>query len=460
MTGAPLRRLGWPARAAGALAATGFVVAATSVVAVVAFGAGGTGRGRQLLVALAAASATALVLAPVRRRVARLVAGRSRPEAEAVLERFTSRLGPAIAPEELLLQLAEALRASLRAARAEVWIVGPAELERKIAVPHVGEGDRVAIGARERRQLGKPEVYGVSWAEIWIPALLGGRPACCMRIAPVVNEGEPLAVLVVERSADDDFSTAEERVIAELARHLGLSLHNERLRAALETTLAEVRQANEELRASRARIVEAADAERRRIERDLHDGAQQRLIALSIELELARQALDGDQAAAAARLDAAGAAVEEAIDELTDLAHGIYPPILREAGLPAALRMAVRRHPSRVALELPELARQAPATEAAIYFAVLEALQNAAKHAPHADVTVSLAEEHGSVVFAVRDDGPGFTAGEALPGHGIVNIRDRIGAVGGTVEWTSAPESGTRVRGVVPVADKGKVVAA
>jgi signal transduction histidine kinase len=452
MTGAPPRRLGGLARAAVALAGAAAVVAAASLLAVAAFGASGGDRGRQYLVAFAAAGATALVIAAVRRRVTRLVAGRSRPEA--VLERFTSRLGPAIAADELLLQLAEALRASLRAARAEVWIVGASQLERKIAVPHVGEGDRFAIGARERQQLSKPIVYGVSWAEIWIPALLHGRAAGCMRIAPVVNEGEPLAVLVVERTADEDFTSAEERVIAELARHLGLSLHNERLRAALESTLAEVRRANDELRASRARIVETADAERRRIERDLHDGAQQRLIALSIELKLTRRALDGDLEAAAARLDAADAAIDEAMNELSDLAHGIYPPVLREAGLPAALRMAVRHHPSPVRLDVGELARPAPAVEAAIYFTVLEALQNAAKHAPRARVMVSVTEEQGTVVFDISDDGPGFALDDARRGHGILNICDRIGAIGGTVEWKSAPGSGTRVRGIVPAADK------
>jgi signal transduction histidine kinase len=451
MTGGAPRRLGSLVSAAVALAVTATVIGAASLLAVAALGVGGADRGRQILVALAAAVGTALLLAPVRRRVARLLAGRSHPEA--VLERFTSRLGPAIAVDELLLQLTEALRASLGAARAEVWMVGAAHLERKIAVPHLGEGDRFPLGARERRQLGKPMVYGVSWAEIWLPALLEGRAACCLRVAPVVNEGEPLAVLVVERSVDEDFGSAEERVVAELARHLGLSLHNERLRAALETMLAEVRRANDELRASRARIVETADAERRRIERDLHDGAQQRLIALSMELRLARQALTADPAAAAARLDVAGAAVDEALDELTDLAHGIYPPILREAGLPAALRTAVRRHPSPVRLDVEELARQAPAAEAAVYFAVLEALQNAAKHAPDASVAVTVTEQHGVVAFAVSDDGPGFAPDEARRGQGILNICDRIGAVGGTVEWTSAPGAGTRVQGSVPLSE-------
>jgi signal transduction histidine kinase len=451
MTRGGPRRLGWLMRAAGAVAVTAAVVGATSLLAVAAFGVGGADGGRQILVALAAAFGTALLLAPAHRRLARRVARRSHPEA--VLERFTSRLGPAIPVDELLLQLAEALRASLSAARAEVWMVGAADLERKIAVPHLGEGDRFPLGARERHRLGKPMVYGVSWAEIWLPALLEGRTACCLRIAPVVNEGEPLAVLVVERAVDDDFSSAEERVLAELARHLGLSLHNERLRAALETTLAKVRRANDDLRASRARIVKTADAERRRIERDLHDGAQQRLIALSIELKLTREELAADPASAAARLDVAGAAVDEALDELIALAHGIYPPILREAGLPAALRTVVRRHPTPVRLDVEELARQAPAAEAAIYFAVLEALQNAAKHAPGASVAVTVTEQDGVVAFAISDDGPGFAPDQGRRGQGILNICDRIGAVGGTVEWRSAPGSGTRVWGTVPVSE-------
>jgi signal transduction histidine kinase len=369
------------------------------------------------------------------------VVRRRRAHREAVLKRFTSRLGPPIPAGELLLQLAEALKASLRATRAEVWIVEADRLERTVSVPHLGEGDHFEI---ERQRFSKPDVYGVAWARVWAPPLLDGRAACSLRIAPVVNEGEPLGVLVVERAEDDDFSTAEGTVLAELARHLGLTLHNERLRAALEASLAEVR-------ASRARVVESADAERRRIERDLHDGAQQRLIALSIELRQARDALDAEPAAAAARLDRASTAVAEAIEELADLAHGIYPPVLRESGLGAALRAAARRHPSPIRLDVAELDRQPPPVEAAIYFAVMEAMQNAAKHAPGARVTVTLAERHGRVAFEVADDGPGFDPETARAGHGMLNIGDRLGAIGGAVRWQSSPGTGTRVRGEVPV---------
>ena len=384
----------------------------------------------------------------------RLAGRRSAPRA--ALQRFSSRLGPPIALEELLLQLAEALKASLGATRAEVWVVAGDRLQRTVSVPHVGEGDTFVFGDRLRRQLSRPHVYAVSWAQLWAPRLLEGRGECCLRIAPVVNEGEALAMLVVERTAHEDFTTDEEAALSELARHLGLSLHNERLRAALERTLADVRRANDELRASRARIVAAADAERRRIERDLHDGAQQHLIALSIDLRLAREALDGDVGAAAARLDHASCAVDEAIDELTDLAHGIYPPVLRDAGLGAALRVAARRHPSPVRLHADAVARRPAAVEAAVYFAVIEALQNAAKHAAGAPVTITVDECDGGLRFEVCDDGPGFERDETPRGSGMLNICDRIGAIGGTVVWEASPGSGTRVRGAVPVVGEAR----
>jgi signal transduction histidine kinase len=367
-----------------------------------------------------------------------------------VIERFTARLGPAIPAEELLLQLAEALKASLHATRAEVWLLDADRLERSVSVPHLGEGDHFQLGGRERRQLGKSNVFGRSWAEIWMPGLLADRAACSLRLAPVVNAGEPLGLLAVERAADDDFNGAEEGVLGELARHLGLSLRNERLRAALEATLDEVRLANEELRASRARVVETADAERRRIERDLHDGAQQQLIALSIELRHAGDVVEDDAGAAKARIGRASAAVDEAIKELGDLAHGIYPPILRESGLAAALRVAARRHPSPVELDAAGLGRHPASIEAALYFAGVEALQNAAKHAPGAAVTVTIAEREDAVALEVIDDGPGFDIDAVRRGDGMLNIGDRLGAIGGTVRWESSPGSGTRLVGAVP----------
>jgi signal transduction histidine kinase len=379
-----------------------------------------------------------------------MIRARRRPAPDTALKRFTSRLGPPVPAAELLLQVAEALRASLGASRAEVWTTDGAQLVRTVSVPHIGEGDAVDVGPREREQLRKPDVYSAAWARVWLPGLLEGRPECSLRIAPVVNDGETLGVLVVE--SDDDFTTADATVLSELARHLGLSLHNERLRLELEATLADVRRANEELRASRARIVAAADAERRRIERDLHDGAQQQLIALSIDLRRARDVVETDPEAAASRMDHATQAAAAAIEDLANLAHGIYPPILRDSGLVAALRVIARRHRSPIELDIPRFDRPPPEVEAAVYFAILEAVQNAAKHAPDALVSIRIAVRGGMLDFEVADDGPGFDPDAASRGHGMFNLSDRLGALGGTVGWDTAPGAGTRVRGTVPIA--------
>lgn len=379
-----------------------------------------------------------------------MIRARRRSHPGAALERFTSRLGPPVPAAERLLQVAEALKASLRATRAEVWTTEGDRLVRTVSVPHSGEGDEVEFGRREREQLCKPDVYSAAWARVWLPALLDGRQGRELRIAPVVNDGEPLGVLIVE--SDDDFTTADATVLSELARHLGLSLHNERLRIALEATLADVRRANEELRASRARVVEAADAERRRIERDLHDGAQQQLLALSIDLRRAGDVLDRDPSAAAARLAQAGESAAAAIEDLANLAHGIYPPVLRDSGLVAALRVVARRHRGPIELDLQRFARPPAAVEAAVYFAILEAVQNAAKHAPGARVSILVAEGDALLRFEVADDGPGFDPEAVRRGHGMLNLSDRLGALGGSVEWDAAVGAGTRVSGAVPVA--------
>jgi signal transduction histidine kinase len=228
--------------------------------------------------------------------------------------------------------------------------------------------------------------------------------------------------------------------------------HSDGLRSALEAALADARRAHAELRASQARIVAVADAERRRIERDLHDGAQQQLIVLAIELRRARELIERDPVAAAAGLDRAGAAAGAAIEELGALARGIFPPVLRDSGLVAALRVAARRNHAPIDLRVDCFARPAPAVEAAVYFAVIEALQNATKHAPDARVRVHVGERRGRIVFEVADDGPGFDAASAERGNGMRNIADRVGALGGTVLWDAGRGRGTRVRGEVPYA--------
>jgi PAS domain S-box-containing protein len=205
----------------------------------------------------------------------------------------------------------------------------------------------------------------------------------------------------------------------------------------------------EELRASRARIVDAGARERLRLERDLHDGAQNRLVAIQLKLAMAREELTAGPAAT--RLEDIIGDANAAIDELRELGHGIYPRELRERGLDDALRSLAEAAPIRVPVIADAVGRQAPAIEEAVFFCVREAIQNATKHAgAHAHVTLSLKPNGKGVEFEVSDDGPGFDAIELSRGFGLESMRDRIAALGGELTIVSAPADGTRVHGIVP----------
>jgi signal transduction histidine kinase len=219
----------------------------------------------------------------------------------------------------------------------------------------------------------------------------------------------------------------------------------------LQATLDEVRRANEELRASRARIVATADAERRKIERNLHDGAQQQLVALALNIRLAKDMIAKDPDAANEMLDQLAADVKETVAELRALAHGIYPPLLADAGLAEALRSAAGRSPLPVELHMDGIGRYPSEVEAAVYFCCLEAMQNAAKHAEGATLTLTLTQDESTLAFDVADNGPGFDVDAAVKGHGYTNMSDRLGALGGSVRWESAPGEGSRVRGLIPI---------
>jgi signal transduction histidine kinase len=281
-----------------------------------------------------------------------------------------------------------------------------------------------------------------------------------VRIAPVAHGSELLGVLLVERPRDGErFGSADESTLGEVSRRLGVVLHNRALDAALQASLDDLRRTNAELRASRSRLVSAADAERRRIERDIHDGAQQHLAALAVNLGLARQLLADqteDRATVADLLAEMTADVRETIAQVRDLAHGIYPPLLRQAGLPDALRAAAQRSAVPVAVEADGVGRASSEVEAALYFCALEALQNIAKHAPGAAATVRLADTPAGLVLEVRDDGPGLAPSTVATGQGLQNMTDRLGAVGGSLRWESSPGEGTLVRAVVPPAEDGR----
>ncbi len=222
----------------------------------------------------------------------------------------------------------------------------------------------------------------------------------------------------------------------------------------LQATLDEALDANDALTASRARVVAATDRERRRIERDLHDGAQQRLVGMSMQLSMARDSLESDPAATDDVLVAMREQVRQAQRELRELVRGVYPPVLTEHGLPAALRALGDQPHLPVWVKVAEVGRYDSDVEAAVYFCVLEALQNAAKHAGEVTaVGVTLTREGDELVFEVRDDGVGFDASDRLWGSGFNNMEDRLGASGGTLSVTSKSGEGTVVTGCFPVGE-------
>ncbi len=440
------------------LAVFGFVVVVSAIYLVVVLGLGHapktTGDKEVLALSMVASGLAALIFVPVRARflesATRFVYG-SREAPDEVLRTFGSRLTRAIPMDELLLQLAESLRKTMGLTSAEVYTGTGEVLERTASVPDLGPGSLV-VSPRERPVVTRAGVSGTAWASVWLPALFKGREAEQVRVAPVSYAGDLLGLVVVERSAmASAFSEDDDRVLTDLARQVGLALHNSQLDTALQTTLDEVRKQADALRESRARIVASGDAERRRVERNLHDGAQQHLVALAVNLRLAKDIIVDDQEAGMEMLDQLAGEVQETIQELRELAHGIYPPLLVDSGLVEALRAAANRNPLPVNIVADGIARYPSETEAAVYFCCLEALQNAAKHAPDARVEVRLWEESGGLLFTVSDDGPGFDPDTAQRGHGYVNMADRLGAIGGTVRWDSELGKGSQVRGSVPL---------
>lgn len=224
-------------------------------------------------------------------------------------------------------------------------------------------------------------------------------------------------------------------------------LERQRLDAALATSLAEVA-------ASRKRLAGAADSARRQIERDLHDGAQQQLVALRVKLELAREVLEGESGHAGQGVEMVaglGPEVEEIIEEVRSLARGIYPALLASDGLGEALRAAAQRSPVPVRIDADGVGRLPAETESAVYFCCLEALQNVAKHATGATAVAIDLRGTGELSFTVTDDGCGFAATQSATGSGVTGMKDRLAAVGGELWVESAPGVGTRVRGRVPL---------
>jgi signal transduction histidine kinase len=453
----PLPMTRWVARlvvAAISLAGLVGVVVAVYLVVVLGLGHVPTSQEKTLLgFSMAAAAVSALLYVPVRTRLlafATRLVSQEHGVADEVLRSLGGRMARVLPLDELLLQLAESLRQALALDAAEIWTGSGGLLERAVSDPDRGAASLILTPSDEA-VVARAGVSGPAWLAVWLPQLLVDR-SDVLRVAPVTSAGELFGLIVVERSAAaEQFDDEETRVLAEVAGQVGLALRNARLDSALHASLDELRRQADELRASRARVVAAADAERLRIERDLHDGAQQQLVALGAHLRLAQELCSTDPEETRTLLAQLRDDVHAAIEQLRALAHGIYPPLLLERGLEHALRAEATRTGIRATVGAPGLGRYAPEVEATVYFCCLEALQNTAKHANATRVGITVREQGGGLLFDIVDDGAGFDPRHRPRGAGLTNMSDRLGALGGRLAVTSVPGSGTSVSGTIPL---------
>jgi signal transduction histidine kinase len=368
--------------------------------------------GALFVVALALGIAFRPVMRVARRFADRLVYGKRATPYE-VLTEFSERVGTSYATEDVLPRMAQVLAEGTGADVARIWILVGNEFRPAAAWP----ADSAPAPAMKAGP-GAFEVPGEAVTE-------------------VRDRGELLGALSLRMPASDPMSPSKEKLTKDLAAQAGLVLRNVRL--------------VEDVRASRQRLVAAQDEERRRLERNIHDGAQQQLVALAVKARLARQLTERDPAKAAEVLGQIEAETQTALEDLRDLARGIYPPLLADRGLVAALEAQSRKSHLGVEVDADDLGRYPADVEATVYFCALEALQNVAKYADADRTVIRLAQSNGSLSFEVVDDGRGFDADAGASGSGLQGMADRLAAVGGSLEIRSAPGRGTTVAGRVPV---------
>jgi signal transduction histidine kinase len=385
---------------------------------------------------IVATAVVAVAFQPVRERVQylanRLVYGKRATPYEA-LSAFADRLGATVPAEELLPHLAQVLAGATGATRTQVWLCAGDRL-RLEAVHPAGDPEQPPPEPVTLPVRGLPDFPGVT------------------TVFEVSHGGDRLGALTLAKRPGEALTPVERRLAAQLAAQAGLVLHNAGLTGQLKERMAE-------LSASRKRIVEAADGERRRLERNIHDGAQQQLVALSVMARLAETSVDSDKDGARAMVAQAQADAIDALENLRDLARGIYPPLLAGQGLVAALEAQARKAPVPVTVEADGLGRYPQEAEAAVYFCALEALQNVAKYAGASRAAIRLAgpggsgsppAEAGALEFSVTDDGAGFDPGASGYGTGLQGMADRLAALGGALQVRSEPGHGTTVTGWLP----------
>ena len=368
-------------------------------------------------IAVVAAVVLAVAFQPVRIRASRfadrLVYGK-RANPYEVLTEFSSRVGGAYATEDVVPRMAQILGEGAGAKVARVWLRVGRELRQSASWP----SDATA----------QPNVAIDGDA---VPTIHGAYAAA------VRDRGELLGALSVEMPASDPMTPDKERLVADLASQAGLVLRNVAL--------------VEELRESRRRLVAAQDHERRKLERNIHDGAQQQLVALAVKARLARQFVARDPAKTEEMLGQIEAETQTALDDLRDLARGIYPPLLADKGLGSALDAQARKAPFPVRVDADGVGRLPQDVEAAVYFSCLEALQNVAKYAAASEATITITRSPTLLTFAVTDDGRGFDPSAMASGGGLEGLGDRLAAIGGTFDLRTAPGAGTTISGTVPI---------
>jgi signal transduction histidine kinase len=383
---------------------------------VVGVGAAVGSQGNAVLSAIAAA-VVALAFQPARRYAQhlanRLVYGKRATPYE-VLSQLSSRFAGTYSLEDALPRLARVTAEAVGADRTRVWLRDGGTLRPAASWPPIDPAEPIALAGNELPDLGS-----------------GGSGF------PVRHQGELLGAISIGMPASEPLSPAQDKLLGDVADQAGLVLRNVALL--------------EDLRTSRRRLVAAQDEERRRLERNIHDGAQQQLVALSVKLRLLEQLVTRDTERATVAAADLQTDVTDALETLRDLARGIYPPLLADKGLAAALESQARKSPVPVSVEQDGIGRYPQDVEAAVYFCTLEALQNVAKYAGASRARIVLGEAESRLTFAVIDDGAGFEPEKAMRGAGLTNMRDRLEALGGSLEIRSVIGEGTTVFGRIPI---------
>ena len=387
----------------------------------------GSGGKPNLGLSILATAIVAVGFQPARERLQRianrLVYG-ERATPYQVLSEFSSHVAGSYAADEVLPRMARVLEEGTGAQMSTVWL-------RTAGALHPAATWPVAEGVEPPPAI--PMGNGA------LPAMPG-----VTRAVEVRHQGEILGALSVVKRRGESLTPVEAKLLDDLAHQARLVLKNVGLTADLQRRL-------EELRLSRQRLVSAQDEERRRLERNLHDGAQQHLVALKVKLGLAEMLAAKDPVKAKATLQQLKSDTDEALETLRDLARGIYPPLLAEKGLPTALQSQARKATLPVDIDADGIGRYPQEVEATVYFCVLEALQNVQKYAKASRVCVRLRDNDGALLFEVEDDGRGFDVDHVRKGAGLTNMQDRLDAMGGDLELVSAHGHGSRVVGRLPL---------